>query len=372
MQQLELEIPATELVALEFPGIVPQRSTLPLNVATVLGGHQRIAANLQNATYDLRFSQDPFAHPIVGEAIQTGNILVRVDKLVHKVTGQVKYEFTVVGRITKTFRFRALCDFQYSPPANDPMVKLRAQMTTLDTALLNSPSPEETPIDQCTFAPPSFSTVRHPLQYKFKQNTNLKSVAHDDDGEQLINISKREKTLYIKHDFKSPAPTAPTAEIVADGARPAVAKIVAIIKDMFDERPIWSRLAVESHIPFWHNRVDLTNALAQIAYVGASGPYRLLWIKYGVDPRVDKQLRTYQIVDFKNRANIPRRHPSFQAKRQEEGLLQDVVKPYIFDGASTNNVAGFYQLCDIFDPELHKLIHSIMGTRTTFSVSETN
>lgn len=62
---------------------------------------------------------------------------------------------------------------------------------------------------------------------------------------------------------------------------------------------MWSRLAL---LYFTKLSSDtLRNILVNLAYQYMNGPWRLLWIKLGYDPRKDPQSRIYQIIDFRVR-----------------------------------------------------------------------
>lgn len=68
---------------------------------------------------------------------------------------------------------------------------------------------------------------------------------------------------------------------------------------MFEERPIWSKVAVayKSGIPF---RL-LKFILPSVAYYFIGGPWRVMWVRYGYDPRKDPSARIYQTFDFRVR-----------------------------------------------------------------------
>lgn len=372
----QLNVPPKSLYALEFPGYSKQQNTLPLSIAAMLGGHQKIKRNfLEGQKFELRYSpEDFFSHPLIGDTLDTSNFLLAVHKCTNIRTGEVIYKFEILGKITNTVRFRGLCDFQYTPPQNDPIVKLRQQIATLDPVLMDFQIPVS-PESSCMFAPPQLSSVKHQLKYRFKQNSNIK-VLDSHDGTQFVNTAHRDLTYFTQFDFGKDidVPAGPTEKITNEMKKKTVSDITNILKPLFESRPIWSRMAITANakITFDYSRTEFTNALAQIAYYVSLGPYRFLWIKYGVDPRLDKQLRVYQVLELRVK-QVPKKLPKLSASRPnplKEVELEDKEmnsNSYIYDGDSKSK--KHYQLCDIAVPELQKLIHSIIGTSTMFSVS---
>lgn len=71
------------------------------------------------------------------------------------------------------------------------------------------------------------------------------------------------------------------------------------IKQLFEERPIWSKagLCHQSGIDIRY----LKYILPSYAYYYHTGPWRVMWVKYGYDPRKDPAARIYQTFDFRVR-----------------------------------------------------------------------
>lgn len=86
---------------------------------------------------------------------------------------------------------------------------------------------------------------------------------------------------------------------------------------MFEEKPIWSRAALQWRVKVTQMRIrkydnvhsdiiEVTlelfiscSVLPLIAYNFVSGPYKRLWIKFGYDPRTDPASKLYQCLDFR-------------------------------------------------------------------------
>lgn len=74
-----------------------------------------------------------------------------------------------------------------------------------------------------------------------------------------------------------------------------------LVKEYLDKQPIWLRSALgfETKIP----RQKLKVILPSLAYYYTNGPWRLMWVRYGYDPRKDFSSRYYQTLDYRIRAN---------------------------------------------------------------------
>ena len=117
----EIQIPPVRVYSVEYPGYV-QPTSVPEAIRT-LGGQQALErafrkSSKPDAFLELRYRPDnPFAHPIAGEVVQTNSILLKVVKRRRKRvegtsnnepnTGPVgEYTVEPVGLIPGTARFR--------------------------------------------------------------------------------------------------------------------------------------------------------------------------------------------------------------------------------------------------------------------------
>jgi general transcription factor 3C polypeptide 5 (transcription factor C subunit 1) len=163
----EIQIPPVRVYSVEYPGYVQPTSVS--EAVRTLGGQPTLErafrkSSKPDAFLELRYRPDnPFAHPIAGEVVQTNSILLKVVKRRRKRvegasadgqdTGLVgEYTVEPVGLIPGTARFRGeltgqvwflrrgytlrscsgLADYQYNPDPEDPVSKLRMGMEVLD------------------------------------------------------------------------------------------------------------------------------------------------------------------------------------------------------------------------------------------------
>jgi general transcription factor 3C polypeptide 5 (transcription factor C subunit 1) len=138
---------------------------------------------------------------------------------------------------------------------------------------------------------------------------------------------------------------------------------------LFEERPIWSRSGIDArcHIP------QLKKYLGSTAYHFTVGPWRLLWVKFGYDPRKDTKSKIYQSIDFR----VPREYsdvplgavaPQTKSHTSEEASSSTEIpdrkdKPSVVFGPSNLPTQKFsiYQLCDLQDDALQDIVHANDG-----------
>lgn len=68
---------------------------------------------------------------------------------------------------------------------------------------------------------------------------------------------------------------------------------------MYEERPIWSQNLLRYHSKIRLNSLKVI--MPCVAIYLKNGPWRMLWIKYGYDPRKEPEARIYQTLDFRLR-----------------------------------------------------------------------
>lgn len=117
----EIQIPPVRVYSVEYPGYI-QPTSVPEALRT-LGGQQALERAFRKSSkpdtfLELRYRPDnPFAHPIAGEVVQTNSILLKVVKrrrkraersFVNEQDASPVGEYTVepVGLIPGTARFR--------------------------------------------------------------------------------------------------------------------------------------------------------------------------------------------------------------------------------------------------------------------------
>jgi general transcription factor 3C polypeptide 5 (transcription factor C subunit 1) len=110
-------------VAIEYPGPVNSSAASVERALDVLGGLDKVSAAINakdaNASLvELNYSNRPlhdrnFTHPILGEAVETGNLMLKVvrRRRRHPAPGEEAgvYSVQVAGLVKQTIRFRGSC-----------------------------------------------------------------------------------------------------------------------------------------------------------------------------------------------------------------------------------------------------------------------
>ncbi|KAK6097683.1 tau 95 subunit of transcription factor TFIIIC [Batrachochytrium dendrobatidis] len=365
-----LELPNDIYHSIQYPGY----ATIAEKILITLGGMPAVqkAFTEQAGFLELNYTPDNlFAHPISGDVIPTANLLLKVVKRTNRKTGETTMEHHIAGLVSKTCRFRGMADFQYEVDPDDPLVKLRYKMETLDVKTLdelpfnmekksNGPPLHHIP-------PPMFSRIQWPLEYKYQQNPA--SIKKRTANVRTVHGKFKLKPGLLVYDFSTPnVPNEPPEN------HDAAKELIDMLRELFAQRPIWSRAAIMATInsPLTRQK-PLTDALSMVAYYTITGPWRSLWIRLGYDPRKERSSRLYQTADLRSRKNshirakrLPQSYDDTTVnlepvKAQEEKS----VKSYIFDGVTKVNF-GIFQLCDVTDPSLKTMITSAKYCRSEY------
>lgn len=136
-------------------------------------------------------------------------------------------------------------------------------------------------------------------------------------------------------------------------------RCIARLKEIFSERPICARRTITNkYIERWgrgNPSVEVDNwepifrfCLPYVCYLFRSGPFRDMYVVYGLDPRKDKKWAGYQSVFF----NFRKTRGEDRIKEENEKMTQS----HLFTGKEVNTKVVCYCLCDIVDPMLRKII----------------
>ncbi|KAF8681358.1 RNA polymerase III transcription factor (TF)IIIC subunit [Rhizoctonia solani] len=381
---------------------------------------------------------------------------------------QGTYTAEVMGIIPKTVRFRSMADFQYQPNEDDYVVQMRRAMDRLDVDAIRSfefkplqENYEEGGKSQLHLIPPPlFSRQGIPQHYKcvfplmatppsafiilnsysllwtsvhlrltiadihahsLKQNPM--SVIHSTVDPRTGEETRR----YIhKHRIKgslAPAavswdsetvPTSPPQQIL-DAKPQTKPHLLTKLKQLFEERPVWSRIALINQFPalegreiqkcgvifrFYEGIAEIRSSHQYESPYWLGGVYVQRWsvARYVIEVRVRSQERSssslvrpisyhpiyganmrlsYQRVYFRNTANEEARRKSIVGRRAGgagDSTGPEVVefvfvtpsddrKSHIFDGRTLHSGAASFQLCDITDSLLVPLINDQKSVR---------
>jgi general transcription factor 3C polypeptide 5 (transcription factor C subunit 1) len=208
--------------------------------------------------------------------------------------------------------------------------------------------------------PPAHTNQILPFNWGWHQNPQLTMEVNQLTGETTLvhNESTRKSRVdYVPAGVVS-VPQSSPYEIPQDrGVREVIAKLT----EALNERPVWTRRALGNRIGHEKLPVSILKALHHVVYQFKGGPFRDAVIKYGIDPRTDKKYRNYQTVFFQIyeeegkgslkqwkdvRTNVP----------LSKNFIREDPTTHIFDGKTLALDGKIWQLCDITDPLLVRLI----------------
>ncbi|KAH8830172.1 RNA polymerase III transcription factor IIIC subunit-domain-containing protein [Flagelloscypha sp. PMI_526] len=406
-------LPKTQFYSVEYPGYV-QPSSIPLAIKT-LGGLPALSDAFQNAKTreeahlecTLR-PDNPFAHPIAGESVQTHKILMKVVKRKRKEEFRKDgfvgdYTMEALGVIGKTARFRSMLDFQYQPEEEDPVTKLRNAMNHLDVdAIYNFEMPElneeyEVPVPPPSldadgdvpmepqdsqpaepedmmsnlrlFPPPVFSRSVVFQHYGYRANpaSIVQTVVDEQTGEEkkrLVNKMRFKGYSAASISFLDVTiPTGPPPSIETERSK-VNQDLLSRLQELLEERPAWTRQALLAQFEGKQAReISYSKPLLPlVSWVFHDGPWRDTLIRFGYDPRTDPKARFYQRLYFRNiNANSTVRKQPTSAQRtklwdDDPARDSERRKGHIFDGVTAYKDTAAFQLCDLTDPLLKELV----------------
>jgi len=206
-----------------------------------------------------------------------------------------------------------------------------------------------------------------PLNWAWHQNPHIYTDIDPKTGNAiLVNRSAplSTKIKYLPHDVEKVPDSCPES-LPTD---PGILSLIALMQEAFEERPIWTRRAMINrigHSPYIHH---VRHAFQFVSYQFRNGAWREAAIKLGFDPRSDPNSRIYQTLYFKTSGEEEHqsttRQETWQEKRSRDGRMdlnrrrrsEKENTSHIFDGKSVMVEGKIWQVCDITDPLLARLV----------------
>ncbi|KAK9328876.1 RNA polymerase III transcription factor IIIC subunit-domain-containing protein [Lipomyces starkeyi] len=349
--------------------------------------------------------EDRFSHPIVSRSTTHGHsivlqvkvkksLLAQHDGDLRKTLEAHRNSYTVAPCLEcrPTLMGLEMADYQYST-LNSPFVSsMRSSLYSGDCmpvlillVLVNDANVSVDAITQLTFSdsqpsatdfdmppPPRFSRITVPFDYSYRQNPAVHAVTDASGATRLVNKSIVQR-LFSKvvrwTDAAVPDESYATNNLPvakATAANPRMLEIIELLLTKFEERPIWTRRALEEEAldeelrHMWASHVKF--ALPYVAFTWKSGPWRATYTKYGIDPRKDNKYAKYQTEYFRiapkdeEEGKRPGRTVPLKGEEDADDRKPDGDVPtHIFDGIHLPTGRSF-QLCDITDPVLAELV----------------
>ncbi|KAF7417727.1 hypothetical protein HZH68_000380 [Vespula germanica] len=242
-------------------------------------------------------------------SVDIGKHLVKGKKNIAPTFDRNKYEdlsqdeqyelpkLKILGRIDTEFQFTNLCDFQYltmTKNEKNPKVLECIYDKIYPTGI---PSYSWLKNEVPYFLPPAaFSRVDSVQQYVPKTETSSLP-------ENVIGKNKKRRAGFANFICFTTqgVPTKPPHGIeTAMKVKFLQNTHLEKIRQMFEERPIWSKNAIMYNTKFTGEQLKIL--LPSVAYYFMTGPWRIMWVRLGYDPRKDISARKYQTLDYRLKA----------------------------------------------------------------------
>ncbi|TGZ83100.1 hypothetical protein EX30DRAFT_317083 [Ascodesmis nigricans] len=359
-------VPDKRLITVEHPAII---RNVDRGMETV-GGEKalkKLASTRGESGLQLRFRPDDLMRPTIpSRTVPTNNLLVRVripkkknlspveaekekeKSLLQKLReSEGKHKLEVVGMIEQTVRFRDMANFQYNHRDNPHVQKMRDTIfkgNYEDISKFKVSS--ESGVSRVeSVVPPFMSITPIPHAYYYRQNPAIKKTLINGKTK-LMNYQAGPKTLTPMMQNTMEHVPAPPADLPAYESLDGPTKeCVDLLRGLFNQRPIWTRRALYNNFPRQLQPM-VRFSMVHVGYMWRAGPWRDTCVRYGIDPRSDPKYRFYQCICFQMDPN---------ANLISQGGSKD---SHIFDGKHIVKDGRCYQLCDIQDPVLRKLIET--------------
>ncbi|XP_050309800.1 general transcription factor 3C polypeptide 5 [Anthonomus grandis grandis] len=364
------------LVRIEYPGLIKN----PEKALDTLGGIRLIEnaiyhrQPLQKEKLTLKFHpNNVYMFGCHSDCHEELGFLVKIKENLR--TKDISYE--ILGATNLAFKFERMCDFQYLPikekePSENGEVSefiynkiFRNQLPTLEWMLKNDSPLFLVPGRYARFDQPQ-NLVQAGTTDLF--NNIIRNSGRTTETKSQAQQKKQKESGVIQVNFgdnvEVPQNSAPNVfDVIA-------AKSLQVpyerVKKLFDERPIWSKVAIIHKLGI--TLESAKHILPCLAYYCNQGPWRTAWIKFGYNPTTDFNSRIYQVLDCRiglaegaqlkirtkkgtSRVLAEEKHVSLTTPQES----YFVFKPNVIPPARQM----FYMFCDIHVPEIQEMFRKL-------------
>ncbi|EOO01481.1 putative transcription factor tau subunit sfc1 protein [Phaeoacremonium minimum UCRPA7] len=287
-----------------------------------------------------------------------------------------RYQVEPVGVIKHTHRYRGMADFSNSIQESPFMTKFidkalsgevaKLREFTLDPGTARPPRVE-------IIAPPTFTHMTLPFSYNYTQNSFTRVVDGVDGTQKVVNVTTRAKNAGFFIQATDPSPGGPRTQ--PNMKQGVLATIIRELEKAMEERPIWTRRSIINRLAsvlqdpsngISSRSISSSSIRHGIQYVGyqfKGGPWRDAVVKYGVDPRSDPKYRQYQTLIFRlRRVPLGAMGTTWQSIRKKDvamlsrPIMEAGNESHVFDGVHFSDDGKVWQVCDVTDPLLARLL----------------
>lgn len=166
----------------------------------------------------------------------------------------------------------------------------------------------------------------------------------------------------------STVPTSPPEDVPPESSLPeSFRTLLTAMRDILVQRPVCTRRYLQNNVPIDIWKKVGPNAAKHlwqyVGYIWNSGPWRDSICALGVDPRKDKEMRWYQTMMFQLEAE-PGDTRLDRAKTSKTMIDRGLAatgnnrEGHIFNGRTVALDGKVWQLCDITDPLLRRMLET--------------
>lgn len=312
---MDLVVPARQYIAVDFPGIVCNVD----KAIQMLGGQAKLDEVFADQKKRLHLSFRPnmlFAKPTCGNAESCNSLVLRVQRLRNKITGEVKIIPTILGSIPRIYKFTSMADFQFGPFER---VSSESNCFTSDhskhldtfrvfykdllieepTTSLDSYLSRDTPL----YLPPTrFTRFDTSIIYNFTPRYRTLDGIEREALNQLQPVSRKPRpscSWVVTPDMPTPTGAKRGALELTSNIGFAAENLRTVLQKLFNQRPIWLRAALLHQIPQGTTFTLFKQVIVTVAYYMIKGPWSRTWVRFGYDPRLQPESRYYQVLDFR-------------------------------------------------------------------------
>ncbi|OGM49331.1 RNA polymerase III transcription factor subunit [Aspergillus bombycis] len=284
-----------------------------------------------------------------------------------------KYQIEPVGLVNRTHVFRGMPDFVFSSTGSSFANRFREHILPFDYEKMkqfNLDMAKGMSSNVDIIPPPSFSQGDIPFTYAYRQNQAVRQSIDASGNITTVNTQKPTKVLTHLVSYDVPeVPSKPNENTPPLETQDATLReTVAIIRELFEKRPAWTRRGLRNNLRTIEQRYALRLAIPYVGYIMRSGPWRDAIIKFGHDPRSSPDYRPYQTVMFRilpREADVAR--DGYAGRRHAVPRLNDPAATdpssdlktdtHIFTGQLPLPLDGrMWMFCDITDPLLRSIV----------------
>ncbi|XP_041980297.1 general transcription factor 3C polypeptide 5 [Aricia agestis] len=374
-----------ELTCVLFPGVVKNDD----KALQCMGGIKTISqvhSQSNKKRLGLSFQYDnPYVKKMHADVQPAFGVLFKIKVKKKKVGNEIKREVistTAMGSVKKIYKFESMSDFQYLPVM--PTVPGGNQFKcVLEDILPSGLEDVNALLNPCPsyILPANFTRIDKSTNYYYTDKKvycqkEIKRESGVDGDTHRMRMDRSIPVARYTFNLTNDLPTEPhdfyiQAKKTRESIYPQLQNEYENVSKMFDVRPIWSINNIKFHTKLKTSTLKII--LPCLAVYMKEGPWKMMWVKFGYDPRKDPEARIYQTLDFRLRHStgvhtmVVSKDDSIHVKKTDRRVKKLVAEDQVSEEVKESTVCFrpgmiltqrqiFYQYCDIAVPEVQAAV----------------